>query len=434
MSRAAAGPHPDARVLARARRTLTVQLAAAVTLVVAIVGALVFVTMLTGQRADTERDLRYVIARGSVASPPPCVWMFAVDGRTTRRTPNAPAALPLRADLGRVARDGRVRVTDARAGGVAYTVRTERRGGTVMQAAVDLRYQVQERRRLLIALAVAELGGLIAAVVTGQALSRRAIAPLEEALDRQTRFVADVSHELRTPLTRLHTRAQMLVRQTAADPGIPGDPDDPDDIGGELRRIVADTRQFGEVIDDLLLSARLRRTDGPGEPVDLAGVLAAVAAAEAARADGRMVTIEVGDHPMGAYVVNGVCAALRRVVGALVDNALDHVHPGGRIELRLAPADGGRTVELTVADDGVGFDPSTAGDLFERYARGAARTGAHSGLGLALAREVVERHDGRISAAAAPGQGATFTVRLPLVRAPVPRAPRAPVAQRLTRR
>lgn len=388
----------DAAVLTRARRVLTAQLAGAVTLVVLIVGGLMLVTTVTGQRADTERDLRYYIGHSHIASPPPCVWMFSRTGTTERRTPNAPSTLPLRTALDQVARDGRARFTDATIGGIGYTIRTEKRGDTIIQAAVDLRYQVQERQRLALALAVAELGGLVAALLTGQLLSRRAIRPLEEALTRQTRFVADVSHELRTPLTRLHTRAQMLARQGG---------------GEELDRIVADTRQFGEVIDDLLLSARLRGSGGGGAPVDLAGVAEAVASAESVRAARKVVRIDVTYDRDETYVITGVEPALRRVVGALVDNALEHVHPGGLVALRLARADGGRSVELTVADDGPGFDPHDADRLFERYAQGRARSGRHLGLGLALAREVVERHDGTISATATPGAGATFTVRLP---------------------
>ena len=407
----------DAAVLTRARRVLTAQLAGAVTLVVLIVGGLMLVTTITGQRADTERDLRYYIGHSRIASPPPCVWMFSRTGTTERRTPNAPSALPLRTALDRVARDGRARFTDATVGGIGYTIRTERRGDTVIQAAVDLRYQVQERQRLALALAVAELGGLLAALITGQLLSRRAIRPLEEALNRQTRFVADVSHELRTPLTRLHTRAQMLARATA-DAESPGRarPDAPR-LDTELRRIVADTRQFGEVIDDLLLSARLRGTGGTESPVDLAGVAEAVASAEAVRAADRVVTLDVTYDRDAAYVVTGVEPALRRVVGALVDNALEHVHPGGRVELRLERADGGRSVTLAVADDGPGFDPADADRLFERFAQGRVHRG-HLGLGLALAREVVERHDGKISATAVPGEGATFTVLLPAISRP----------------
>ncbi|MFD0686217.1 sensor histidine kinase [Actinomadura fibrosa] len=386
---------PDARVLSRVRWSLTLQLAAAVTAVVALVGGLVHLAMAAGQRGDAERDLRHVIAANAVENAPPCVWMFAVrDGRTVR-TPNAPADLPVQADLrapGTVVREHRV-------GGISYLVRTEHRGPDVVQAALDRRYQIQERHRLYGALAVAELGGLLAALATGRLLARRAIAPLAEALDRQRRFVADASHELRTPLTRLHVRAQLLARRAGAG-----------GLGDELRTIVADTRQFGEVIEDLLLSARLRPRAAGGDAVDLAAVTASLVAAESARAETRDVTLAVvrAGRPC---VVEGVESALRRVVGALLDNAVGHTPPGGRVEVAVTHR-GGR-VELTVRDDGVGFDQRDAERIFQRFSRGTGGEGRRFGLGLALVREVVESHGGTVAATGRPGAGATFTVSLP---------------------
>lgn len=391
----------DGRSLARARWLLTVQLAGAITGVVLVVGALMFLTTTGGQRRDSERDLRFYVARSSIESPPPCVWMFAQDGGSLRRTPSAPAALPVRSSLLRVANGGGTVVERRRIGGIDYLVRTGRRGGTVVQAAMDLRYQQQERQRLYLALTVAELAGLLAALVTGQVLARRAISPLEEALRRQRRFVADASHELRTPLTRLHTRAQLLARRATTA-----------DIDKDLRTIVSDTRQFGEVIEDLLMSAQLGHATARRELVDLAAVVESVADAESARAQARSIALGVNRDP-GGYLVLGVPAALRRVVSALVDNALDHTAPGGHIELTLDRTGKRREVVLTVRDDGVGFDQDQERLIFERFKHGNAGDGRRFGLGLALVREVVDSHGGRVSAAGEPGRGAAFTVRLP---------------------
>ncbi|MDL4817549.1 sensor histidine kinase [Actinomadura opuntiae] len=394
---------PDARVLSRVGWTLTLQLAAAATVVIALVGALVYLAMSAGQRSDAERDLRHVIAANAVENAPPCVWMFAIEDGRTRRTPNAPDGLPVRADLratGTVVREHRI-------GGIGYLVRTEHRGPVVVQAALDRRYQIQERQRLYKALGVAEIGGLLAALVTGRLLARRAISPLAEALDRQRRFVADASHELRTPLTRLHVRAQLLARRTDAGA-----------LGDELGAIVSDTRQFGEVIEDLLLSARVRPRAAEGSPVDLAGVVASVTAAESVRTRAQDIALDVTGA--GApCVVEGVETALRRVVCALLDNAIGHTPPGGRVEVALA-RDGDR-VELTVRDDGTGFDPADAERIFQRFARGAHGKGRRFGLGLALVREVVESHGGTIDATGRPGAGASFTVRLPAASPPARR-------------
>ncbi|MEU9025576.1 HAMP domain-containing sensor histidine kinase [Actinomadura sp. NPDC048394] len=400
---------PDARVLSRVGWVLTLQLAAAVTVVIALVGALVYLAMSAGQRSDAERDLRHVIAANAVENAPPCVWMFAVENGGTRRTPNAPAGLPVRADLdapGTVVREHRV-------DGISYLVRTEHHGPVVLQAALDRRYQIQERHRLYKALGVAEVGGLLAALVTGLLLARRAISPLAEALDRQRRFVADASHELRTPLTRLHVRAQLLARRTG-----------PGALGDELGAIVSDTRQFGEVIEDLLLSARLRPHAVEGRAVDLAEIVASLVDAESVRAREQHVVLDVAGAAT-PQIVDGVASALRRVVGALLDNAIGHTPPGGRVAVVLA-RDGGR-IELTVRDDGVGFDPADAERIFQRFTRGAQGRGRRFGLGLALVREVVESHGGTVEASGRPGAGASFTVRLP---AASPDAKPRPAARR----
>jgi signal transduction histidine kinase len=96
------------------------------------------------------------------------------------------------------------------------------------------------------------------------------------------------------------------------------------------------------------------------------------------------------------------------VLSALVDNALAHTSPGGHIWVTLAgtPA----KVEVTVRDDGSGLDPGDAGRLF---GGGRGEGVRHTGLGLALAREVVDGHGGTITADGRPGAGAAFTVRLP---------------------
>src|SRR6185437_2498123 len=121
-------------------------------------------------------------------------------------------------------------------------------GDGVVQAVFDARFQLSDRRHLLLAFSLAAAVGLLAAMLTGVLVGRRAVAPLAEALARQRRFVADASHELRTPIAQVHTRAQLLVRRARA--GVPTDVQD-------LGRLVDTTRRLGEIVDELLLSARL---------------------------------------------------------------------------------------------------------------------------------------------------------------------------------
>ncbi|WP_162795539.1 sensor histidine kinase, partial [Nonomuraea lactucae] len=276
-------PGPEPRLLVRARRRVTAQVAGAISVMLALLGVMVFCAMAGDQDAAARRELAEAALTGDLARPPSCVWLFELRGHILRGSPGAPAGLPEHSALHRVAAGGRPLVHRVRIAGHAYLVRTERRGEVTVQAAMDLRLQDAERHRLLRRLLAAEVVGLLAALLIGQVLARRAIAPLGEALARQRRFAADVSHELRTPLTRLHTRAQLVARRLRQGAR-------PADVADEMDRLVTGTRQLGEVVEDLLLSAGTGRPRRPYGPVDLAELAEELAEAEAARADALGVT------------------------------------------------------------------------------------------------------------------------------------------------
>ncbi|MEV4347501.1 HAMP domain-containing sensor histidine kinase [Actinoplanes sp. NPDC049596] len=230
-------------------------------------------------------------------------------------------------------------------------------------------------------------------------------AGLGEALARQRRFVADASHELRTPVTQLHTRAQLLRQDLRAGAS-------PADTAADVEQLLAGTRQLGEVIDDLLLSTQLENGAGAAEEVDLGVVAAGAVAGFAARTGQLGIALVFDPDDAGPSLVAGREAALRRVVTALVDNALSHTAAGGHVTVELRNRPDERSVALTVRDDGTGFDPADADRIFDRFARGHADQ-RRFGLGLALAREVVAGHGSTIEATGEPGRGAVFTVRLP---------------------
>jgi signal transduction histidine kinase len=410
---------PERRLLVRARRRLTAQVAGAFSIVLALMGVVVYCATVNSQDNAARINLTLAAQESSVAQPPPCLWLFEQRGAVLERSPGAPAALPSRAALRQVAEDGRPRFDLVHAGGADYLIRTERRGDGVVQVATDLRYQTDERRRLLRTLAAAEIAALLAALLIGQVLAGRAIAPLGEALDRQRRFTADVSHELRGPLTRLYVRAQLAARRLRRDA-------DPGRGVEDLERVVAGIGQLGEVVEDLLLSTQLRRHRRPFGPVDLAALADELVTAEKARAEERGVTItsrRIPDAP-GEHVVRGAESALRRVVSALLDNALCHTNPGGHIWVTLSHAPD--QVRLTVRDDGVGLDPRDSDRLFAPYVGGPRTAHRGLGLGLALVREVVDDHGGTIRVDGRPGAGATFTVRLPAHPTDPPPAPPPP--------
>jgi signal transduction histidine kinase len=400
--------NPDQLLLWRARRDLALQSAAAITLSLLIVGVLVLLVVTHGQRTALEASLRQTAAtEEDVVDPPAGTWIFEENaaGHLSGTEP-APAGFPDRSALARVRAGGPAELTATTAGGVDYLVLTRQRSTGTVQVIGSLAPVEADRHRLLAALGMAEIVGLLVACLAAVLLARRATAPLGEALSRQRRFVADASHELRTPLTQLHTRAQLLHQDLRAGAS-------PEDMAPDIEQLLIGTRQLGEVVEDLLLSSQLPNRAEASAEVDLGMVAAGVVTGLAARARAQGITLSLVPDAEAPSVVRGREAALRRVVTALVDNALSHTPPGGHVTVQLGSQDGPRRVTLIVRDDGTGFDPADAERIFARFARGGHGDHRRFGLGLALAREVVAGHGGTIEAWGSPGEGASFTIRLP---------------------
>jgi len=220
--------------------------------------------------------------------------------------------------------------------------------------------------------------------------------------ERLRRFVADASHELRTPLTSIRGWAE-LFRKGAAQR--------PDDLATAMRRIEQESIRMGDLVDDLLLLARLDQ----GRPLERAPVDLAQLARDAA-ADARAVE---PDRPIevtadGALVVDGDESRLRQVVANLLANARQHTPPGTPVRIAVFARDGSAVLE--VADEGPGLDPEAAGKVFERFYRAeASRSRDHggAGLGLSIVAAVAEAHGGRARVHSVPGEGADFLVELP---------------------
>jgi signal transduction histidine kinase len=391
-------------IVRRARLRMGLFVGLAVGALLGVVGVVAYASLVRSQDRQIGQELSWGAEHGTVAGPVGCNWLFRLTGSRLDTGPvTPPPGFPMRPAMDRVAAGGPASTAAFTANGTTYHVLTQARGDTVVQVVFDARYQVADRRHLLMAFGIAALIGLLAAGLTGVIVGHRAVAPLAEALERQRRFVADASHELRTPIAQVHTRAQLLARRARA--AAPTDQ-------GDLERLMGSTRRLGEIVDELLLSARLAADpSGPEhESVDLTTLVEATVATEADRAAEQDVKLVV-DGPGEPLPVTGIESALRRVVAELLTNALAHTPAGGRITVALHQSAG--QVTLAVADTGEGFDPADGTRLFDRFHRGAGAGERRFGIGLALLREVVTGHGGTITAESRPGAGATFTVRLP---------------------
>jgi two-component system OmpR family sensor kinase len=248
-----------------------------------------------------------------------------------------------------------------------------------------------------------EVGQLTAALNRMVERIAGALSVRQASETRVRQFVADASHELRTPLAAIRGYTELAQRQRGSVP---------DDVAHAMGRVESEARRMTQLVEDMLLLARL--DDGrplEQEPVDLTQLAVdAVSDAHIAGADHRW-SLDLPEEPV---VVVGDDARLHQVLANLLANSRIHTPAGTTVTTSLAADDGGGAV-LSVADDGPGIAAEQQPEVFERFARGdssRSRRGGSTGLGLAIVAAVVRAHDGTITLHSVPGR-TEFTVRLP---------------------
>ena len=249
-----------------------------------------------------------------------------------------------------------------------------------------------------------------------------ALSTRQASETRVRQFVADASHELRTPLTAIRGYTELAQRVQGA-----GGAEDAAALEHALGRVRSETERMTQLVEDLLLLARLD-SGRPleHEPVDLSHLAVdAVSDAHVAGPDHQW-RLDLPDEPV---TVPGDAARLHQVLTNLLTNARVHTSPGTVVTTQLSTD--GECAVLKVIDDGPGIPEQLQSEVFERFARGdssRSRKEGSTGLGLAIVSAVVKAHRGSIVVHSEPGC-TEFTVRLPSsplppVTAPAP-TPRA---------
>jgi two-component system sensor histidine kinase ChvG len=246
---------------------------------------------------------------------------------------------------------------------------------------------------------------------------REMTAALRDRLDAIERFAADVAHELKNPLSSLSSAVETVGRVK--------DPAQQERLLGIIRQ---DVTRLDRLISDISHASRLdaELSRAQSHPVDLRALLTTLAEIhhstedtrrEAGAGDGHVeVVLDIAD----GVVVRGLEGRLGQVFQNLISNAVSFSPPGGQVRVK-AERQGGDAI-VTVDDDGPGIPPGKLEAIFDRFYSerpSGEAFGTHSGLGLSIAKQVVDALGGRISAenrAAADGSvsGARFTVQLPL--------------------
>lgn len=230
------------------------------------------------------------------------------------------------------------------------------------------------------------------------------IARIEESFENQRQFVQDASHELRTPLAALRANIEVAEMDGYISP----------EEYAELIEIVkSQTARLTRLTDDLMLLTTTEREVPEPEAVDVDAIANEVVRQLSPVAGKKDITIDVEGIRGTEAVANS--DLLYRSVFNLVDNAIKYSTPGSRVRVRSSIVGG--KVQIDVTDNGPGIAAADLSRIFDRFYRvdkSRARRQGGAGLGLAIVKELMRSMNGNVSASSVEGQGATFTLTLPI--------------------
>ncbi len=265
---------------------------------------------------------------------------------------------------------------------------------------------LEARNRILLILIIVNGSIVIISSGAGYFLAGKTLEPIEESLEEQKRFVADASHELRTPLTSLKTSIEVALRdkklnkQTAKD---------------VLSNSLEDVDNLETLASDLLILAQSDASNQKisFETVDLAPIVERARKNVEPTSRKKSTSLQIEVEPL---VIEAQAQSLEKLLTILLDNALKYTQEKGKIILTAVKD--GNSVVFKINDDGIGIDEKDISHIFDRFYRvdqsRSKNKIAGFGLGLSIAKRIVDTHKGSIDVTSTLGSGSTFTIKLPL--------------------
>ncbi|MFA5009782.1 MAG: ATP-binding protein [Patescibacteria group bacterium] len=261
--------------------------------------------------------------------------------------------------------------------------------------------------RLKSNLALFNLIIFIAGGATSYLFARRTLKPISEAFEAQSRFTADASHELRTPLTAMQTEIEVALRDDNLTKV---------DTEALLRSNLEEVARLKTLSDGLLKLARDGGSQDSWKKLQLKHLIAIALKSIVPLADQK--SIEIVDQTTNVQL-QGDQTSLVELLVILLDNAVKYSGPNTKIDLTTQRSSA--NVSLAITDQGQGIKTSDLPHIFDRFyradtSRSKAKTNGY-GLGLSIAKKIVDAHGGKIEVKSEIGKGSTFVVKLPLAQA-----------------
>lgn len=263
----------------------------------------------------------------------------------------------------------------------------------------------ETKERLMIMLVLVNLGILGASTVLGYFLAGKTLRPIQQMVDEQNQFVTDASHELRTPLTALKSSIEVALREknrTLKDTDM------------LLKSNLEDVNNLQILSDGLIRLSHYEKGENgfPIESVSLKEVTDSAIKKLQRQAKEKHITV----ISRTKETLKGNASMLRELVTILLDNAIKYSPKNTTVKLSSYRND--NSVIFTISDQGMGIDEKDLPHVFDRFYRAdksrTKRDVSGYGLGLAIAKQIVDRHHGTISIKSIKQQGTTFTITLPL--------------------
>ena len=297
----------------------------------------------------------------------------------------------------------RVRLTD----GTRYILYgkkvTAQSGRVYATVAVATAEELQQRYpSAFVGFISAAIVALLLVGIGGATLAQQSIKPIESAINQMRRFMGDAAHELKTPIAVLRARTDVALQRERSG----------EEYQEILRGVSKESERLGSLVENMLLLARADAGQWPVQKVRVFLDDILMDAASAARALGVTKNVQIEMSTLEEAAVHGDPTLLRQLFMILLDNAIHFTPEGGKVTATAEK--NGRTCSVTIQDTGVGIPHSALPHVFERFFRAdPARSRGGAGLGLSIARWIVDAHAGRIEVTSTEGQGTSVEVKLP---------------------